>query len=57
MKLLSRIFILFVLLGAAIVCYSIGSTGGIGLFLILGVLFEGAFWFGLFGRRKHRARG
>ncbi len=43
-----RISIMIVLILSALMFYSIGSMAGMGVFLLFGVLFEGAFWFGLF---------
>jgi|TARA_B100000315_G_scaffold120355_1_gene110255 hypothetical protein len=39
----------------AIICYSLGVTAGIGVFLLLGVVLELSFWMGLFGKRRRRA--
>nr|WP_310733154.1 hypothetical protein [Colwellia sp. MB02u-10] len=49
-----RFIILAVLITAAISSYSYGSSTGIFLFIILGFLFEGLFWFGLLGKKKSR---
>lgn len=48
MRLPYRISILFLLISSALIFGSIGSMNGMGFFLMLSVLFEGAFWFGLF---------
>ncbi len=48
MRLLYRISILFLLISCALIFGSIGSMNGMGFFLLLCILFEGAFWLGLF---------
>ena len=48
MRLPFRISILFLLISFALIFGSIGNMNGMGFFLMLCVLFEGAFWFGLF---------
>ena len=52
MKIITRISILLLLLFAAISCYAIGVPRGTIAFIVLGVIFEGLFWIGLFGRKK-----
>lgn len=52
MKIITRISILLLLLFAAIACYAIGIPRGTIVFIVLGVIFEGLFWVGLFGRKK-----
>lgn len=50
-----RWLVIITLLIAAIVSYIIGSTTSLGIFLVIGVLFELCFWFGLFSYdRKNR---
>ena len=43
-----RFLILAVLIVAALSFYSYGSSKGAFVFIILGFIFEGLFWFGLF---------
>jgi hypothetical protein len=43
-----RFLILAVLIIAALSSYSYGSSTGVFVFVILGFIFEGLFWFGLF---------
>lgn len=43
-----RFLILAVLIIAALSSYSYGSSTGVFVFVILGFVFEGLFWFGLF---------
>lgn len=52
MKKLYRWIILALLLFAALSAYSYGNATGVFVFIVLGFLFEGAFWFGLFGKKK-----
>jgi hypothetical protein len=47
-----RWIILTALIVAAITCYSYGSSKGLFVFVIIGVGFELAFWFGIFSRKK-----
>ena len=49
----SRYWILLALISAAVVCYSVGFTVGLGLLVAAGLIFELAFWFELI-RRRHR---
>jgi len=49
---LYRFLILAVLIFAALSCYHYGSATGIFVFVILGFIFEGLFWFGLFSKKK-----
>jgi len=37
---------------AAIACYSFGVPAGGPVFIIAGLIFEGMFWFGIFGKKK-----
>ena len=46
MRLLYRISILFLLISCALIFGSIGRMNDMGFFLLLCILFEGAFWFG-----------
>ena len=55
MKGIYRILIALVLLVAAITSYSMGIQSSVFLFVILGFVLEGAFWFGLFPvKRRNR---
>ena len=47
-----RVLIALVLLVAAIASYSMGIQSGVFLFIILGLVLEGAFWFGLFSTKR-----
>jgi len=49
-----RIGVLIVLLGGALACYMASFSGGAIFFMVLGVLFELAFWVGLFKTVKHK---
>lgn len=54
MKTLLRYLIIFAFLMGAIASYSAGNHTGMFIFVLLGFLLEGAFWFGLFPlKRKH----
>ena len=48
MKTSHRLITLFLLITAAIGCYIFGSNNGMYSFIVIGALFELAFWFGLF---------
>jgi len=48
----NRYWILLALITAAVVSYSVGFMVGLGLFVAAGVVFELAFWFELFRRRR-----
>jgi len=49
-----RFLILAALIFAALASYSYGNSTGIFVFVILGFIFEGLFWTGLFSnKRKH----
>ncbi len=52
MRVIYRILILSLLLVCALLFGSLGSMNGMGVFLVLAFLFEGAFWFGLFKSMK-----
>lgn len=47
-----RFVILAALIIAALSSYSYGSATGVFVFIILGFVFEGLFWFGLFRKRE-----
>ena len=49
-----RWILLFGLLVAAIACYLIGSVKAMGLFLVLGVFLEIAFWLGILKTNKRK---
>ena len=51
-RMIRRVFVVPVCFFAAIACYSFGVPAGGVIFIILGVLFEGLFWRGVFGARK-----
>jgi hypothetical protein len=48
----NRYWIVLALISAAVVSYSLGLMLGLGLLVAAGVVFELAFWFGLFRRRR-----
>lgn len=50
----NRPLMLLLLSGAAGLSYLVGFVAGFWLFIAVGVLFELAFWFELFGRRRRR---
>jgi hypothetical protein len=52
----NRYWILLALISAAVVSYSVGFMLGLGLFVAAGVVFELAFWVGLFRRRRRDYR-
>ena len=52
MKIKHRWLVTVGFLALACACYFIGSVAGFGLFLVLGVIFELAFWFKLFKADK-----
>ena len=53
MSTIYRVVMLSTLLLLAGACYLLGSSAGLGFFLVVGVLFEAAFWKGLFKPRDH----
>jgi len=53
MKIFHKWIILAVLLLAAFTSYGYGFSQGVGIFIVLGVILELAFWFGVFGK-KHK---
>jgi|SaaInlV_100m_DNA_5_1039725.scaffolds.fasta_scaffold08050_3 hypothetical protein len=55
MKILTRTLTAVLCLFAAIACYVFGAPVGGVIFIVLGVMFEGLFWAGLFGQRKNPA--
>lgn len=50
----NRYLILFFLLVAAGISYVVGFTVGVSLFVGLGIIFEGLFWFKLISVRRRR---
>ncbi len=55
MSVITRVIIAIACLIAASACYALGVPAGGVVFLLLGILFEGLFWFNLFGKKKERA--
>lgn len=51
-KYFNRIALILFFLVAAIVCYAIGLPAGSVVFVLLGLIFEGLFWLGIFSRKK-----
>ena len=49
----NRYWILLALITAAVISYSVGFMVGVGLFVAVGAVFELAFLFALFRRRRH----
>jgi hypothetical protein len=49
----SKGLILAALILAAIICYSYGSSTGLFAFIIIGAIFELAFWFGIFSKKEN----
>jgi len=54
MNKLTRFLILAILIFAAVSSYSYGNATGIFVFIILGLIFEGLFWTGLFSKKKKK---
>ncbi len=52
MNVISRALLIVVCFFAAIACYVFGIPAGGVAFVVLGVIFEGLFWMGIFGKRK-----
>jgi len=52
LKIIARVLLAAFFLFAAIACYVFGIPAGGVIFLLLGLVLEGLFWFGLFGRKK-----
>ena len=50
----NRYWTLLALFVAAATSYSLGFVVGVGLFIAAGVVFELAFWYQLFARRRRR---
>lgn len=47
--------VLILMIAAAVVCYVASFSGGAMLFMLLGVLFELAFWVGLLKTMDHKS--
>lgn len=56
MKVLVRIAVVVVCFFAAIACYMYRAPAGGAIFILAGLLFEGAFWIGVFGVKSRRER-
>ena len=52
MNIVVRVAVLVFFLFAAIGCYAFGIPAGGVVFFVLGLVFEGMFWMGVFGKRK-----
>ena len=52
MKILTRTLTAVFFLFAAIACYAFGVPAGGAAFIVLGIIFEGLFWIGVFGQKK-----
>lgn len=52
MKTMTRLLVIILCLIAAIGCYAVGFRVGSIAFFVLGVIFEGCFWLGLFPGNK-----
>ena len=52
MNKITRIAILASCLLLAVVCYVLGVPAGGGVFILLGIIFESFFWFGLLKKRN-----
>ena len=55
MNKVAKLTILALLILAAIACYAYGSATGLIVFIAVGVIFELAFWFGIFSKQSGRA--
>jgi|TARA_R110002012_G_scaffold131218_1_gene283782 hypothetical protein len=47
MKLVYRVLLSIAVILAALLCYSAGSMTGVVAFFVLGIVLEGALWFGI----------
>jgi len=52
LKVIARVLFLVFCFFAAIASYAFGIPAGGIVFLVLGIVFEGLFWAGIFGRKK-----
>jgi len=48
----TRYLIVIVCLLLAMACYAVGMARGTGFFILVGFIFELAFWYGLFPKKK-----
>jgi hypothetical protein len=55
MNKITKWLVLLVLIFTAISFYSYGNSTGMFIFIVLGFLFEGAFWLKLFNRKKKQS--
>lgn len=51
MRFIYRVLVVVACFFAAIACYSFGIPAGGIVFFILGIIFEGLFWTGIFGKK------
>lgn len=49
---ITRWVILIILIVSAITCYAYGNSTGVWGFVIVGAIFELAFWFGVFSKKE-----
>ena len=52
MNIFKRVILTLLCFFMAIGCYVFGIPAGGAVFFILGIVFEGLFWFGLFGKKS-----
>tara|TARA_R110002073_G_scaffold14929_1_gene59989 strand:+ start:262 stop:438 length:177 start_codon:yes stop_codon:yes gene_type:complete len=52
LKIIARVLLLVLCFFAAIASYAFGIPSGGVAFLVLGIVFEGLFWTGIFSRKK-----
>ena len=55
MTLIVRVLLAVFCLFAAVACYVFGVPAGGATFLLIGLLLEGLFWFGLLGHRRQQS--
>ncbi|MEY4589901.1 MAG: hypothetical protein RL497_1977 [Pseudomonadota bacterium] len=53
MNVITRVVIVVACFFAAIACYSFGVPAGGVIFLLAGLMLEGMFWRGIFGKKKN----
>ena len=51
-----RIAMVIVFFFAAIACYVFGIPAGGAVFIVLGLVFEGLFWVGIFGKSERKRK-
>ncbi len=51
MTIIKRVFLTLLCFFAAIGCYVFGIPAGGAVFFVLGIVFEGLFWIGIFGKK------